>query len=209
MVVLRSDVLIAVGAHPDDIELGCGGTIKAATATGKKVIAIYLTKGEESGNPDTRLCESKKALSILGVNDVFFGDFKDTEIPSSHTAIKFLEDFYDKYQPDTILTHTTHDTHQDHRQIAWLSLAAFRNVSKLLAYETPRATGEFSPNYFIDISNYIQFKWEALKCHLTQKSKRYLNYESMINLSSYRGSQVGLHAAEAYEVIRYVDKIKL
>jgi len=151
VVVLRSDILIAVGAHPDDVELGCGGTIKAATAAGKKVIAVYLTKGEESGNPNTRMCESKKALSILGVNDVFFGDFKDTEIPSSHDAIKFLEDFYDKYQPDTILTHTTHDTHQDHRQIAWLSLAAFRNVSKLLAYETPRATGQFSPNYFVEI----------------------------------------------------------
>jgi len=204
--VLRSDVLIAVGAHPDDIELGCGGTIKAATAAGKKVITIYLTRGEESGNPDIRMGESKKALSILGVNDVFFGDFKDTEIPSSHTAIKFLEDFYEKYQPDVVLTHTTHDTHQDHRQIAWLSLAAFRNVGKLLAYETPRATGQFSPTYFVEISDYIQFKWEALKCHLTQKSKRYLNYESMINLSSFRGSQVGLRAAEAYEVIRYVDK---
>jgi LmbE family N-acetylglucosaminyl deacetylase len=48
-VVLRSDILIAVGAHPDDVELGCGGTIKAATAAGKKVIAVYLTKGEESG----------------------------------------------------------------------------------------------------------------------------------------------------------------
>ena len=204
--VLRSSVLIAVGAHPDDVELGCGGTIRAATELGNKVIVVYLTKGEESGNPDTRMRESKKALSILGVNDVFFGDFKDTEVPSSHTGIKFLEEFYDKYHPETVLTHTIHDTHQDHRQIAWLSLAAFRNADKLLAYETPRATGEFSPPYFVDISDYTRFKWEALKCHLTQKSKRYLNYESMINLSAFRGSQVGLRAAEAFEVIKYVDK---
>ena len=207
MVVLRSNVLIAVGAHPDDIELGCGGTISAASATGKKVIAVYLTKGEKSGDPKVRMCESKKALSILGVKDVFFGDFKDTEIPNSHEAIKFLEDFYDKYKPDTVLTHTTNDTHQDHRQIAWLSLSAFRNVSKLLAYETPKVMGHFAPNYFVDISDFIQFKWEALQCHLTQKSKRYLNYESMVNLSAFRGSQVNLHAAEAYEVIRYVDRL--
>lgn len=204
--VLRSNLIIAVGAHPDDVELGCGGTIKAVTAAGKKVIAVYLTKGEKSGNPNTRMSESKKALSILGVTDVFFGDFKDTEIPGSHEAIKFLEDIYDKYHPDTVLTHTTNDTHQDHRQIAWLSLSAFRNVSKLLAYETPRVLGQFSPNYFVDISGYIRFKWDALQCHLTQKSKRYLNYESMVNLSSFRGSQVGLLAAEAFEVIRYVDK---
>ena len=155
MVVLRSNVLIAVGAHPDDIELGCGGTISAASATGKKVIAVYLTKGEKSGDPKVRMCESKKALSILGVKDVFFGDFKDTEIPNSHEAIKFLEDFYDKYKPDTVLTHTTNDTHQDHRQIAWLSLSAFRNVSKLLAYETPRVMGHFAPNYFDYVIEFI------------------------------------------------------
>ncbi len=206
MVVLRSNVLLAVGAHPDDVELGCGGTINAASAAGRKVIAVYLTKGEKSGTPDTRMSESKKALSILGVNDVFFGDFKDTEIPGSHKAIKFLEDIYDEFKPDTVLTHTAHDSHQDHRQVAWLSLSAFRNVSKFLAYETPRAMGQFSPAYFVDISDYVKFKWEALKCHESQKSKRYLNYESMVNLASFRGSQVGLLAAEAYEVIRYIDK---
>ena len=153
------------------------------------------------------MSESKKALSILGVNDVFFGDFKDTEIPSSHVSIKFLEDIYDEYQPGTVLTHTTHDSHQDHRQTAWLSLSAFRNVSKFLAYETPRVTGEFSPAYFIDISKFVQCKWDALKCHESQKAKRYIAYESMVNLASFRGSQVGLGAAEAFEVIRYVEKI--
>ena len=207
MLVFKSDVLIAVGAHPDDIELGCGGTISAAAAAGKKVIAVYLTKGEKNGNSEIRVSESKKALSILGVNDVFFGDFKDTEIPSSHVSIKFLEDIYDEYQPGTVLTHTTHDSHQDHRQTAWLSLSAFRNVSKFLAYETPRVTGEFSPAYFIDISKFVQCKWDALKCHESQKAKRYIAYESMVNLASFRGSQVGLAAAEAYEVIRYIEKI--
>jgi LmbE family N-acetylglucosaminyl deacetylase len=205
--VLRSNVLLAVGAHPDDIELGCGGTISAASTAGSKVIAVYLTKGEKSGNPETRMSESKKALSILGVNDVFFGNFLDTEIPGRHQAIKFLEDIYDQFQPDTVLTHTTHDSHQDHRQVGWSSLSAFRNVSKFLAYETPRVTGQFSPNFFIDISDYVHFKWQALKCHESQKSKRYITYESMINLASFRGSQVNLRAAEAFEVIRYIEKL--
>jgi LmbE family N-acetylglucosaminyl deacetylase len=204
--VLKSKVIIVVGAHPDDIELGCAGTIKAATTEGNRVVAIYLTKGAESGDPEKRVAESIKALSLLGVSDVFFGDFKDTEIPCSHRAIKFLEDYFDKFKPDSVLTHTTHDNHQDHRQVALLCHSAFRNVSKLLAYETPRATGEFSPTYYIDISSFIGLKWEALKCHLTQKDKRYLNYESMVNLSSFRGSQVGLRSAEAFEVIRYVEK---
>jgi LmbE family N-acetylglucosaminyl deacetylase len=208
LLVLQSKVLIAVGAHPDDIELGCGGTISAASAAGIKVIAVYLTKGEKSGDSEARMSESRKALAILGVNDVFFGNFHDTEIPASHQTIKFLEDIYDKFKPETVLTHTTNDTHQDHRQVAWASISAFRNASRFLAFETPRVTGHFNPNYFVDISDYVQFKWQALKCHETQKTKRYLAYESMINLASFRGSQVGLRAAEAFEVIRYIEKIE-
>jgi LmbE family N-acetylglucosaminyl deacetylase len=194
-----------VGAHPDDIELGCGGTIRAATAAGKRVVAVFLTRGEKSGDPFQRRLESTKAMSVLGVDEVYFGEFPDSEIPNSSKVIDFLEDFYKKEKPETVLTHTMHDLHQDHRQVAWHSLSAFRSVSRLLAYESPRVTGSFNPAYFVDISGHVAYKFEALKCHLTQKQKRYLAYESMVNLSSFRGSQVGLGAAEAFEVIRYVE----
>ena len=140
--------------------------------------------------------------------EIVFGDFVDTEIPSSHQGVEFLEELFDQYKPDTVLTHTLHDTHQDHRQVAWLSLSAFRNVSRLLAYETPRATGEFEPNYYVDISGFVKPKWDSLNCHLSQKKKRYLAYESMVNLASFRGSQVNVHAAEAFELIRYVEKMQ-
>jgi LmbE family N-acetylglucosaminyl deacetylase len=206
IVVLRSDSIIAVGAHPDDVELGCGGTLAAATAAGKKIAVVYLTKGEKSGDPEGRVAESKKALKILGVTQVYFGDFPDTEIPASHKVVEFLEEILEKHQAETVLTHSTHDSHQDHRQVGWLSLSAFRNVSRILAYETPRVTGDFSPTYFIDISKYVHSKWDSLTCHCSQKSKRYLAYESMINLASFRGSQVNLGAAEAFEVLRYVEK---
>ena len=203
--VLKSNVILAVGAHPDDIELGCGGTIRSVSVAGKKVIAVFLTKGEKSGNPNVRTLESKEALSILGVTEVHFGDFPDTEIPNSSKVIDFLENFVLQYKPDTVLTHTVNDVHQDHRQVGWCSMSAFRNVPRLLAYETPRVAGTFNPVYFVDISNQVQFKWDVLKCHLSQKQKRYLAYESMVNLSSFRGSQVGLSAAEAFEVVRYVE----
>jgi LmbE family N-acetylglucosaminyl deacetylase len=205
--VLKSNVILAVGAHPDDIELGCGGTISAASKNGKKVMAVFLSKGEQSGNPAIRPKESIEALSLLGVKDVYFGDFPDTEIPCSREAIDFLEDFYIKYKPETILTHTVNDIHQDHRQVGWLSISAFRNVPKLLAYETPRVTPSFAPTYFVDITNCVNDKWDALKCHYSQKTKRYITYESMVNLASFRGSQVSVQAAEAFEVVRYVEKI--
>jgi LmbE family N-acetylglucosaminyl deacetylase len=205
--VLKSNVILAVGAHPDDIELGCGGTISAASKNGKKVVAVFLSKGEQSGNPAVRPKESIEALSMLGVKEVHFGDFPDTEIPCSRQAIDFLESFYVANKPETILTHTVNDIHQDHRQVGWLSISAFRNAPRLLAYETPRVTPTFSPTYFVDITDCVNDKWVALKCHYSQKTKRYITYESMVNLASFRGSQVGLAAAEAFEVVRYVEKI--
>jgi LmbE family N-acetylglucosaminyl deacetylase len=203
--VLRSNVVLAVGAHPDDIELGCGGVIRSAAANGKRVVAVFLTKGEKSGAPEIRVKESKAALEVLGVKEVYFGDFPDAQIPCGAKGVDFLEEIFNYCKAETVLTHTVHDIHQDHRQVGWLSLSAFRNASKVLAYETPRATGEFQPTYYVDISRYVKDKWEALQCHLTQKEKRYLAYESMINLSSFRGSQACLQAAEAFEVLRYVE----
>jgi len=205
--VFKSKLILAVGAHPDDIELGCGGTLCAAVRAGTRVIALFVTKGEQSGDAEVRMKESRDALGVLGVKEVFFGDFPDTEIPSSHKSIDFLEQFYTKYKPDIVLTHSVNDIHQDHRQVGWLSISAFRNVPKILAYETPRVNpSAFSPTYFVDISHSVKEKWEALKCHLSQKAKRYLTYESMVNLASFRGRQVNLAEAEAFEVVKYVEQ---
>jgi LmbE family N-acetylglucosaminyl deacetylase len=204
--VFGSEIILAVRAHPDDIELGCGGSLCSAVRSKKKVVAVFLTKGERSGDPVDREKESREALSILGIKDVYFGDFCDTEIPNSRKAIDFLEHYYQQYQPELLLTHSVNDFHQDHRQTAWLCLAALRNTPKILGYESPRVNSLFSPNYFVDISETVRTKWHALQCHLSQCEKRYLTYESMINLASFRGSQAGIAAAEAFEVIRYVEK---
>jgi len=206
--VFRSKIILAVGAHPDDIELGCGGTLCKLAKKGGKVVAVYLTKGEKSGDARIRVQESTKALRVLGVKEIHFGNFPDTEIPHSFDAINFLEEFSLRYSPDIVLTHTTNDTHQDHRQTGWLSISAFRNVQKILAYETPRVmSAAFLPTYFVDISGCVKKKWEALQCHASQKGKRYLAYHSTVSLSSFRGSQVGLACAEAFEIMKFVEKI--
>ncbi len=205
--VLRATSILAVGAHPDDIELGCGGTLFKAVKSGTKITAIYMTKGELSGDKNTRVKESRKALSILSVDKVYFADFPDANVPNSYRAIEFLERFVSDNDVSAVLTHSVNDVHQDHRQIGWLSMSAFRNVPIVLAYESPRATSAFAPNYFVDISDCTDHKWAALKCHESQYAKRYLAYESMVNLASFRGSQVGLKAAEAFEVVRYVESL--
>lgn len=206
--VSKSNVIIAIGAHPDDIELGCGGTLYKAVQKETEVVAIFMTRGEKSGDGAVRTKESTDALRVLGVDDVHFHDFPDTEIPDSFEIIDLLEKYFVKYNPDLVLTHSVNDSHQDHRQVGWLTMSAFRNAPKILAYETPRVRpSAFAPTYFVDITGAIDKKWEALKCHASQKEKRYLAYESTVNLASFRGNQVGVKEAEAFEVVKFVERV--
>ena len=85
-------------------------------------------------------------------------------------------------------------------------MAAFRNVAKILSFETPRVRpAAFMPTYFVNIEGCIDKKGEALKYHVSQKDKRYIAYESTVNLSYFRGSQVGVQSAEAFEIIKYLE----
>lgn len=204
--VFNSKVILAVGAHPDDIELGSGGTIYKAVMAGSRVVVLYMTRGGKTTDTNVRMRESKEAMSILGVKEVNFENFPDTEIPDSFVTINCLEKYAEKYQPDVVLTHSVNDIHQDHRRVGWLGMAAFRNVAKILAFETPRVRpANFLPSFFVNITGCVDKKWEALRCHVSQKEKRYLAYESTVNLASFRGSQVGVQAAEAFEVVKYLE----
>ena len=205
-VVFAKKVVLAVGAHPDDIELGSGGTIYKAVQAGAQVIALYMTRGGRISDTNVRMKESTLAMNILGVNEIYFENYPDTEIPDSFEAVNCLEQYAIKYQPDIVLTHSVNDTHQDHRRIGWLAMAAFRNVPKILAFETPRVRpAAFLPNYFVNITGCVDKKWEALRCHVSQNEKRYLAYESTVNLAFFRGSQVGVASAEAFEIVKYLE----
>ena len=204
--VFTSKVILAVGAHPDDIELGCGGTLYKSANLGSKVIALYMSRGGKTSDTNVRMSESTEALKILGVRDVYFENFPDTEIPDSFEAVNCLEQYAEKYKPDIVLTHSVNDMHQDHRTVGWLAMAAFRNIPKILAFETPRVRpAAFLPTYFVNITGCVNKKAEALHCHVSQKGKRYLAYESTVNLASFRGSQVGVEVAEAFEIVKYVE----
>lgn len=204
--VFATKVVLAVGAHPDDIELGSGGTIYKAVQAGARVIALYMTRGGKTTDTNVRMRESTEAMHVLGVTEIHFENFPDTEIPDSFETINCLEHYAINYQPDIVLTHSVNDTHQDHRRIGWLAMAAFRNIPKVLAFETPRVRpAAFLPTYFVNITGCVEKKWEALRCHVSQNEKRYLAYESTVNLASFRGSQVGVTAAEAFEVVKYLE----
>ena len=210
----KRKAVIFVGAHPDDIELGCAGTIGVFLARGYDVRCIFVTKGGYTGSPFEREKESRAALTGLGVKNgnIVFGDFPDTRIPATVDTIKFLQDSYltnwkgrDRAALDVYaaFVHTSHDVHQDHRAVAECCITAFRRVPRIYAYEAPSSIGAFNPTAFVDISQHLQAKQEALACHKSQLAlgnRYYLEYDSMINLSRFRGRQGGFEHAEAFEV---------
>ncbi len=206
--------VIFVGSHPDDIELGCGGSVSYYIEKGYDVWCIFLTKGEKGLGPknasDNRVSESIEALHYLGVKreNIVFGDFEDTRIPGSFEVIHFLEAFNFGNPEDiyAVFFHSESDYHQDHQVTSKACQTAFRHVRRMLMYESPSVTSSFAPSVFIDISAYIRRKIHALRCHKSQtaQQKIYMEYKAMMCISRFRGHQIGKRYAEAFESKRYL-----
>lgn len=151
--------ILAIGAHPDDIELGCGAILSRHILEGDKVIAVVMTAGECGSNSTfNRVDETRRALALLGVKDVQCFNFDDTflgdNIPS---LIRILEGVIKTHLPDGVLyrvyTMGNSDRHQDHRAIFEASIVACRNASQILCYETPSSLTSFYPSFYINITS--------------------------------------------------------
>jgi LmbE family N-acetylglucosaminyl deacetylase len=193
--------IIAIGAHPDDIEFGCGGTLLRHFKRGDSVIMIVLSRGERGGDPAVRSQEAKEAAKKIGAELHLF-DYVDTEIPQSHDLIEKLEKIIEDSKPKRVYTHSIKDTHQDHRNVAYTTIAAARFVPEILAYESPSLYLDFTPNYYVDISNYIDKKVDLLNKFTTQNGKEYMKINAIRGLSQFRGLAPLVSHAEAFEVVR-------
>ena len=214
--------ILAIGAHPDDVELGCGGALALFKKRGHDVSVLVLTRGEASGDPVVRENECKLAASIIGVDQLYFGNMTDTRITDGIETIRTIENTIDTVAPDFVFTHSPKDSHQDHRNTYLATLSAARYAGRILLYESPAALQEFSPQAFIDISQTMNPKLKAVEAFNSQAAKPYMNGKTrstdpcrncenysqmssaMAGLARYRGFQAGVDLAEAFEVARYI-----
>jgi LmbE family N-acetylglucosaminyl deacetylase len=195
--------VLAIGAHPDDIEFGCFGTLYRHKAQGDEVFEAVLTSGSLGGDAAIRKKEAKRASVLIGAK-TFFGNFSDGSVRDDHKTIDFLESIIKTESVDVVYTLASTDRHQDHRYASLASISAARFVNEVYAYETPSVVNTFSPSMYADVTEGMDVKIAALKCHVSQSKKRYLDYEAVTGLAKYRAYQAGLHGrmAEAFEVIR-------
>ena len=142
--------ILAIGAHPDDIEFGCGGTLMKYAQAGNSVFMLLLTAGEIGGLPEVRMCEQEKAAHFIKAKRVFWGDFKDTEVPRDRSVITIIEKVIRQVKPQVVLFNYLSDIHQDHRALAHAALSATRYIQEVLFYEVP-TTQNFEPDIFVEL----------------------------------------------------------
>jgi LmbE family N-acetylglucosaminyl deacetylase len=197
--------ILALGAHPDDIELGCGGTLIKAAREGHKVFMYTLTRGGMSGQTTERTEELKRSAKFIGAKDLKIDDYEDTKLTPGPELINSIESYVNFADPDVIFTHSKKDVHHDHRAIGTATLEAARNSSNILTYEIP-LTVDFEPQVFYDITDVIDEKVELIEIFWSQNSKLYLKANAIKGLAEYRALQSRLNShidyVESFEVVK-------
>jgi LmbE family N-acetylglucosaminyl deacetylase len=194
--------ILAVGAHPDDIEVGCAGTLIKYAQRGHNIFLLLISKGEMGGEAELRYKEQMKAAEIIGVRDVFWGGFTDTELLNrGNEIIHSVEGYIQEIQPSFIFVNFFDDTHQDHRTVNRSVLSAARYVRNVMFYEVP-TTNNFTPNVFVDIGSVLDLKLEALKAHASQIMKTNIEDLSIMDIARssahFRGVQGRVPLAEGF-----------
>jgi LmbE family N-acetylglucosaminyl deacetylase len=202
----KNRVVLAVGAHPDDLEIACGGTLAKLHDAGHEIHGIVLTSGERGGNPNIRKSEAVRGARFLGFDSLMLLNFQDGKLGSHGVeVVGAIEERVKTIQPDLIFTHSAHDQHQDHQAVHEATLRAARFQSTILCYESPSVTPAFVPSFFVDIADYVDIKIESVREHADQQRKPYMSEERVRGNAIFRGGQAKTRYAEGFEVIRVLS----
>lgn len=225
--------VLAVVAHPDDAELLCAGTLARARADGAAVGVCVLCQGDK-GQPTpplpdlaaVRRAEMAESAQLLGA-ELLTGDFPDGQLydgPSERSAVNAL---FRRFRPTLVLAHDPDDYHADHRAAAALAEAASwfcasaGQPSPLPPLDAPPALwrldvlnlGDFRPEFFVDVSPFVELKRRLLACHRSQlqrgTDRAFAPLEElMLRQCQARGAQAGVAAAEAFRSHRAWKRVR-
>ncbi len=229
---MPSKTVAVIAAHPDDEVLGCGGVMAKHGRAGDAVHVLILAEGMTSraerrdrGLFDEELSAladvAKEANSILGVASLRLLDFADNRMDSVDLldVVKVVEDFISGLQPDIVYTHHGGDLNVDHRVVHDAVVTACRpmpgksfvtllffEVPSSTEWRTPGAALPFVPNWFEDISETVALKMEALGVYASEMRPwpHARSVKALESLAAWRGATVGVEAAEAFVLGRYV-----
>jgi LmbE family N-acetylglucosaminyl deacetylase len=198
--------ILAIGAHPDDIEIGCAGNLLKYANAGHDVYLLVMTPGEMGGEAETRKEEQARSAEIMNARDLFWGEYNDTKLAALiNNMISDIEAIVKKIKPDFVFINYYDDTHQDHRALSRSVVSATRYVKNVIFYETP-TTNNFSPTLFIDLKDTMDKKIAVLLAHKSQVERTNIEGLSIVDIARsmavFRGFQGRVVLAEGFMPLR-------
>jgi N-acetylglucosamine malate deacetylase 1 len=205
--------ILVLAPHTDDAEFGCGGTIARCVAEGKDVFQVAFSAAEASlpdGAPrDLLRQEIRDAVRALGMQEdrLTVLNYPVRQFGTHRQAI--LDDMIRlqrDIRPDRLLLPSTNDTHQDHQVIAYEGFRAFKHTT-MLGYEVPWNNLTFTTSGFVFLQEeHVERKLAAIACYRSQSDRPYASAEFIRSWAITRGMQIRSRYAEAFEVVRWVDR---
>lgn len=224
--------ILVIAAHPDDEVLGCGGTIAYHIAQGDKVHVVILAEGITARDQSRNRQEHNQELSqlaqaaehahqILRTTTLQLLDLPDNRLDSLDRldVVKHVEHYVKYYQPSVVYTHHSSDVNVDHRRVHEAVITACRPqpgfcVTQLLFFEVasstewqpPQSGHYFAPNYFVNISDTLSLKLQALDAYASEMRQfpHPRSLKAIEHLAHWRGACVGVEAAEAFVLGREI-----
>jgi LmbE family N-acetylglucosaminyl deacetylase len=198
--------ILAIGAHPDDIEAGCAGTLAKYAQNGHDIYLLVMSEGHRGGTRTVRKKEQMKSAKILKPRALLWGGCEDTMLSlHMNRMVQDIEAVLKKVNPDFIFVQYEEDTHQDHRSLAKATISATRYIRNVLFYEGP-TTQSFSPTVFVDIKETIDTKFAMLLAHQSQVRKTNIEGLSITDIvrstAVFRGIQGRVQFAEGFVPLR-------
>ena len=225
--------ILVVVAHPDDEILGCGGTLLKSADKGAKIKTVIVSEGvtsrlienlkEKKKKINQRMLSTKKAHNFIKKSEVVCLNFPDQKLDtvSMLNITQKIEKEIEIFNPDIVFTHHNGDLNLDHKIVNNATITACRpspkcSVKQIFTFEIPSSTDwqaqgdnlNFAPNYFNDISEYLGKKIKVLGKYKSEMRPwpHSRSYENIKYLAKTRGASVGVKAAEAFRLIRAIEK---
>lgn len=194
--------VLAIGAHIDDVEMGCGGSLLRHLDFGHRVVILILTQGEKDGSPSTRTGEAELAARLMGAK-LILSDLPAMELGDGDETVQVIERVVEAFDPEIVYTHSPSDSHNDHRNSYRATVLAAREAPTLYSYQSLTSTIEFKPTLFVEVSEYMDKKKEILSVFLTPDANRpYLKPQMIDATALYWGRFAGFGRVEPLEVVR-------
>ena len=201
--------ILAIGAHPDDIEYSCFGFLLKEQKLGSKINAYVVSPDSLTKNPigDKRIEESMNAFRLIPDANLTIRNKNNIVIDDYQIIADQIRTLVQENNVDLVLVHSPNDTMQEHRLLHEITMSALRRLPvSIFLYKSPSVSNSFVSNFIVDIKNEYHEKVNALSEHKTQSNKEYMSEDSIkIFNQGWDGKKIGIDIYEEFYIYKLIN----